>query len=401
VETERTTASQDVKRSSAIAALYLATVAIYADMYITQPILPLLSDEFAVAPATAGLTISAVVVMIAIASSVYGPLSDALGRKPVMVWSCVLLVVPTLLCALAPSFGSLLLLRALQGVLIPGVTAVSVAYIGDQFSVADIGGIIGGLVSAAVVGGLLGRVASGLIADFVHWRAAFVVFAGVTLFGALAMGYTLPQGSASEAVGWSRAYQGMFAHFRNRRLVGAFLIGGTLFFAFLGLFTYLPYYLTDAPFHLSASMVSGIYLVYLAGVIVSPLSGRLSARISRRTIMGAGLIIAILGVVGTLSPSLPLIILSLIVLCAGMWTTQSTAPTFVNTVAQGAKGGAGALYNMFFYIGATFGSVLPGYAWQVWGWPGVVSICTTSLVLAFLSNWVLCRDNQQRDADPG
>jgi len=111
-------------RGGAQLALYLATVAIYADMYITQPILPLLSHEFGVAPATAGLTVSAVVLAIAIASSAYGPISDMLGRKPVMVLSCAILALPTLLCAFAPSFGALLLFRTLQGLLIPGVTAV-------------------------------------------------------------------------------------------------------------------------------------------------------------------------------------------------------------------------------------------------------------------------------------
>ena len=94
-------------------------------MYITQPILPLISREFGVAPATAGLTVSAVVLAIAVASSAYGPLGDALGRKPVIVWSCALLALPPLLCALTPSFGILLLCRTLQGLLIPGVTALT------------------------------------------------------------------------------------------------------------------------------------------------------------------------------------------------------------------------------------------------------------------------------------
>jgi YNFM family putative membrane transporter len=72
-----------------IKALNFATIAVYADLYITQPILPLLSKEFGVAPATAGLTISIVVLMIAFVSSTYGSLSDAVGRKPVMVTSCL------------------------------------------------------------------------------------------------------------------------------------------------------------------------------------------------------------------------------------------------------------------------------------------------------------------------
>ncbi len=80
----------------ALVALYFATVAVFADMYIAQPILPLLSHEYNIAPATAGLSVSAVVISIALASSLYGPVSDALGRKPVMVVTALVLALPTL-----------------------------------------------------------------------------------------------------------------------------------------------------------------------------------------------------------------------------------------------------------------------------------------------------------------
>src|SRR5262249_57742158 len=112
----------------------------------------LLWGEFQVGRATAGLTISVVVLMIALVSSGYGSLSDAVGRKPVMVTSCVLLAVPTLLCALATTFHMLLFFRALQGLLMPGVTAVAVAFIGDYFSEADLRPKGRGWIAAAGAG---------------------------------------------------------------------------------------------------------------------------------------------------------------------------------------------------------------------------------------------------------
>jgi YNFM family putative membrane transporter len=83
--------------------------------------------------------------------------------------------------------------------------------------------------------------------------------------------------------------------------------------------------------------------------------------------------------------------LSLVVLMAGLFITQSNAPAFVNTTATMAKGGASALYLTFFYVGGAFGSVLPGYAWQNWGWIGVVSTCVGALLLGLLADLVLCR----------
>ncbi len=374
-----------------LAALNFATVAVYADLYITQPILPVLSVEFDISPATAGLTISAAVLMIAFVSAGYGFLSDLVGRKPVMVASCALLAIPTLLCAVAPSFRTLIVCRALQGLLMPGVTAVAVAYLGDYFAGAELGPKVGGWIAASVAGGLTGRVGSGLIASWIHWRAPFIVFGLLTLAGALVMARALPARLTTPRLKLAHAYRGMFHHFRNRRVLGAYLIGGTVFFAFIGMFTYLPYYLTAPPFRLSTALVSSTYLVYGAGVVTSLITGRLASRIGSRALMAAGLAIACCGALGTLGQFLPTIVLSLIVLCIGMFTVQSTAPAFVNSNAVGAKGGAGALYTSFYYFGATFGSVVPGYAWQLWGWWGVVITCLTALCVGLLSDWILCR----------
>lgn len=382
---------KDRSSRQALAALYFATVAAYGDMYITQPILPILGREFVIAPATAGLTVFVVVLAIAAASLLYGPLSDTLGRKPVMVWSSACLAVPTLLCAFAPNFATLLLFRTLQGLLIPGLTAVAVAYLGDQFNGVDLGAAVGNYIGASVAGGLAGRVLGGLIADLIHWRAAFVAFALLTLLGAWLMARALPVAVTSERARWSSAYGSMVLHVRNRRLVGAFVVGASLFFAFIGVFTYLPYYLTAPPFNLPTSVVSSVYAVYLAGVFISPVIGRLSVMVSRRAIMAGGMAIAGIGMLGTLTHWLPVILVSLVIVCGGNFMAQSTTPAFVNANARAAKGGASALYLTSFYVGGAAGSILPGYAWQLWGWSGVITACLTAVVIGLVANWTLCR----------
>lgn len=382
---------KDRSSRQALVALYFATVAAYGDMYITQPILPILGREFVIAPATAGLTVFVVVLAIAAASLLYGPLSDTLGRKPVMVWSSACLAVPTLLCAFAPNFATLLLFRTLQGLLIPGLTAVAVAYLGDQFNGVDLGAAVGNYIGASVAGGLAGRVLGGLIADLIHWRAAFVAFALLTLLGAWLMARALPVAVTSERARWSSAYGSMVLHVRNRRLVGAFVVGASLFFAFIGVFTYLPYYLTAPPFNLPTGVVSSVYAVYLAGVFISPVIGRLSVMVSRRAIMAGGMAIAGIGMLGTLTHWLPVILVSLVIVCGGNFMAQSTTPAFVNANARAAKGGASALYLTSFYVGGAAGSILPGYAWQLWGWSGVITACLTAVVIGLVANWTLCR----------
>jgi len=91
-----------------------------------------------------------------------------------------------------------------------------------------------------------------------------------------------------------------------------------------------------------------------------------------------------------LARPLPLIVLGLVVLVLGTFTAQAVAPAFVNQTAPRAKGGANALYLTFYYVGGTLGSVLPGLAWQAFGWSGVVASCLVAVAVALAANAFLC-----------
>lgn len=370
-------------------ALYVGTTAAYADMYLTQPILPLLSEEFGVGPAQAGLTVSAVVLAIAGAATLYGPLSDALGRRRVMAGAMALLALATAACAFAPTLGTLVALRALQGLFVPGMTAVSVAYAGDRFAPSELSGVVGGVIGASVVGGLLGRVGAGYVTAHQGWRAAFGVFAGLTLLAAAWLWRGLSPARAAARDGFRAATRGMLGHLRDPRLLGAFLVGASLFFGWIGIFTYLPYHLTTR-WGLSTGYVSSVYLVYAAGVLASPVAGRLSGRFGARRLIAWGLGVEALGMAATLGGPLPLLVAGLVVLVLGTFTAQAVAPAFANQSARTAKGGASALYLTFYYLGGTAGSVVPGLAWQAWGWPGVVGTCGAGVAVGLLANATLC-----------
>ncbi len=370
---------------AALTALYASAVVIFSDMYLTQPILPQLAAEFNVTPAVSGLTVSAVVLMVALGSLLAGPLSDIRGRKPVMVGALLLLSLPTLLCALVPSFELLMLTRALQGLCIPGLTAVAVAYLSELLPAAELGRAVGGWIAANVAGGLFGRVAGGLLTDLTHWRVSFVVFAAVTLLCGLALARLLPADQAPRSNDWRQGFLDMLRHLRNPQLLAVFFVALALFFGFLGVFTFLPYYLEAPPFNLPPALIALAYSAYLAGVIVSPQAGAASARFARHRIISLGLLVAVAGILLTLIPTLPTVTVGLFVLCTGMFTAQGVAPALANRLAAVGKGAAGALYLVFYYLGGTLGAVLPGLGFEALGWPGVVLICCGALLLALIA----------------
>ena len=89
----------------------VGTVGALAAIYCTQPILPLLSADFHVDAPTAGLTLSLLTISLAVALLFYGPLSDRVGRRPVLIGSCAALALPAFGAMLAPTFGALLVCR--------------------------------------------------------------------------------------------------------------------------------------------------------------------------------------------------------------------------------------------------------------------------------------------------
>jgi len=386
----------------AVAAIAFAAIAVFADMYLTQPLLPALGQTYGVSPAVAGGTVSAVVFAIALASSAYGPLGDFLGRKRVMAGGCALLGLATLACAVAPDFHTLVALRALQGLLVPSVTAVAVAYLGDLGGKRDLGGLVGLYIAATVAGGFAGRVGSGVIAEASSWRASFVTFGFLTLVaaGALALALRERRRPRERNIGlaFAAAYGAMLRHAGNARLLGAFLAGATLFFGFIGVFTYLPYLLTSPPFSLSTGTVAWFYTSYVAGVFTAPIAGRLSRRLPRRALVAAGFLVALAGLALTAVASLWAIVLGTVVLCIGMFTAQAVVPAYVNVTARTAKGGANALYQAFYYVGAVFGSTLPGLGWEWFGWPGVLATCGASMLFGLVAFVVLCRDEPRAAA---
>ncbi len=367
-------------------AIYFATIAVFADMYVTQPLLPAISQQFNVTPAVAGTTISAVVLTVALSSSFYGPLSDILGRKRTLVGSSFALAIATLACRFAPTFPFLLLARGFQGLLVPGVSAIAVVTIVETYGARRAPTLIGGYIAASTLGGLIGRVLTGVIADRFAWQSAFDAFAALTLCGCVAMAVFVRSGSASARppllADAAHGYRAMFVHLRDARLAGAFVVGASLFFGFIGFFTYLPYYLSAPPFSLSTGTISWFYVAYVMGLIVSPGAGRLSSRISQRAIIAIGSAIVIAGALLSLERNLVTIVISTFVVCAGMFTAQAVAPAFVNRIAVEPKSGANALYQSFYYAGAVFGSIVPGFAWERFAWPGVALTVTASSIVA-------------------
>ena len=137
----------------------------FVNLYSPQALLPELSHEFGVGAGEISGLITASNAAIALTAPFTGALADVIGRKRLITAAAFAIVIPTLMLAWAWTVPQLVALRFLQGLLLPPIFTVAVAYVGDEWPPADIGRITGLFVSGSSVGGFFGRFAAGAVVD--------------------------------------------------------------------------------------------------------------------------------------------------------------------------------------------------------------------------------------------
>ena len=355
----------------------LGAAGMFATMYSTQAILPELSRDFDVSPSRAGLSISVVVLAVAVGGFAWGPVSDRIGRPRAIRLASVLLVPPTIGVALAPGFEALLVCRTLQGLCMPGLLTVGAPYVVEAF-VPRIGArAMGYYVSALVVGGLVGQArrrprerASSAGAS----RSARSPL--LPLAAAIAMRSGLPEPALPRAGG------GIAQHLANVRLIGVSIGAGALFFTFVG------------DVHLRHLPARGATVLVLGRRLEPRLPALADGR--GRTAGGPRSPTGSAGVASLSSPSrsrlpgscsrcsnlLPLLVLGLACVAAAMFAGVTATQLGVSDVARVDRGAATALYFGVYYGCGALGAYLPGLAWQAWGWVGVASVGLVALGFA-------------------
>lgn len=363
-------------------AVGLAGFCCFINLYSPQSILPLLSQEFGAGAAEVSYLITVSTLAVAVTAPFTGAVADVLGRKRVIVAAMFALVIPTLMLGLSGSLSWMIFWRAVQGLVLPPIFAVTVAYIGDEWPHHEATTAAGIYSSGSSIGGFSGRLVTGFFADYVGWRYGFYALAAIALAGALALMALLPhERKFVRSDGFRASARQMLAHFRNRQLLAVFAVGFGVLFNFIATFTYVSFHLAALPYNLSATWLGAIFVTYLAGSAVTPWAGWAVGRFGRRRFMVRVIALWAAGIALTLAPPLPLIVLGL-TLCAGCGLMcQAISTAYVTITAQAGRSSAVGLYVTSFYTGGSFGAALGGIAWTLGGWPACVALVVAMLTV--------------------
>lgn len=373
-----------------LAGLSCAGVATFAQLYSTQAILPLLAADLRITAAEAALTISLATVGLAATVIPWSFLADRIGRVKAMMWGITAATVLGLLVPMATSFPILLALRLLEGMALGGIPAIAIAYLNEEVSKAHAALAAGSYVAGTTLGGLSGRLVAGPVGELWGWRSAALAVSLLATVAAVAFLVLVPRARGfvpAPASGLRSAIGTLGGHLRNIRLLALYAHAFLMMGGFVAVYNYLGFRLSGAPFGLPATVISLIFLAYLSGTFSSRWAAGMTTRYGRRSVLLAGLALALAGLALTLTQSLVLILAGLVVFTGGFFAAHSIGSGWTGAIARTGRAQAASLYNLAYYLGSSLLGWAGGLVFQAWGWnalAGAVMVlaCLTAATVA-------------------
>jgi len=365
-------------------ALFLAGFSTFSLLYCVQPLLPEFAAEFQIGPAASSLALSLTTGCLALAIFCAGALSEGAGRRGLMFISMMLGALLNLAAAFAPSWSTLLVARALEGLVLGGVPAVAMAYLAEEIDHRSLGFAMGLYVGGTAFGGMIGRVGMSLLTDLYSWRVAMAAVGVIDLLAALGFLMLLPPSRRfvrkhGKGLGFHlAAWRG---HLQHKGLPLLFLTAFLVMGVFVAIYNYATFRLTAAPYSLTQTQVGLIFSAYLAGMAASPAAGSLADRFGRAPVLIAGILTAAVGVGLTMAAPLPVIISGIILLTIGFFMTHSVASAWVGRMGSAARGHASSLYLLAYYLGSSVLGSVSGWFWEHGGWMAIVNFSLLLLAL--------------------
>ncbi|MGN6707116.1 MAG: MFS transporter [Rhodanobacter sp.] len=367
-------------------ALFAAGFATFGLLYCVQPLMPEFSRHYGVSEAGAALSLSLTTGVLAFAMLFAGALSDAWGRKSLMVASLLSSAVLVLVTAMMPDWTALLVVRTLLGLTLSGLPAVAMTYLSEEMHVESIGLGMGLYISGSAVGGMGGRLITGVLADFFGWRVGVAVVAVVGLVAALVFWRMLPASRhfTLQPLRW-RTVAGRFnGIFHDRGLPWLFVEGFLLLGAFVTVYNYLGYRLLAPPYNLSQAVVGLIFGIYLVGTFSSAWMGHLAGKLGRRKVLWTALALMLAGVALTTAQPLWLVMAGIVAVTFGFFGGHSIVSSWVGRRAGAAKAQAASVYLFCYYMGSSIAGASGGLFYASHGWAGVALFVGVLVLLGLL-----------------
>lgn len=347
----------------AVVLLSLAAFASAASLRATDPLLPLIAQDFGVSTGAAAAAITAFALAYGLLQVVCGPLGDRYGRYRTIGAAALVSAFGSAACAFAPTLDALILARLVSGATIGAFIPLSLAWIGDTVAYERRQLVLARFLVGQMAGMAFGVAAAGWLGEHFGWRTIFLALAAflLVLSGLVFLELKNPlvrsagKGSIAESL---KRMPGLLVHRRLRSLLATGFAEGMFIF---GAFAFIAVHL-QRSFGVGPGLAGTLLAVYAAGGLVyAAFARRAVRRLGERGLASVGGAALSLGYLAlALAPGIVAATLAVAIVGAGFYMFHTTVQTHVTQVAPEERGSAVALFATSLFMGQASGVWLAG-----------------------------------------
>ena len=360
------------KRSPAVATptvkgllgvLALCAFLVGMDSMLVSTLIPAMTVTAHVPAHDGGLLVTMYALLYALSAPLFGPVSDRLGRKPVLILGLFIFAVGTALTGFGNTFIAMLVFRSISGlggaIIMPAVFALIGDTVPYERRGQAMGVIMGALLSASVIGVPLGS----FLAYGTTWRSPFWVvgvLAGIGILVVLTKVPSTPPPRTIPITVWETYRRQFKTAFTQASvffaLLSSFLWMGSLY----GMFAYVGVYYTH-NFHLNVAEIGLIIMVAGFGNMMGNiLGGRVSDKVGKRRVMTAASVVAAVCVVSfsLLTHVLVAAIVAQVVWNIALGSGTTTLTALASELSPSIRGAILSLNSSAMYLGASIATAV-------------------------------------------
>ncbi|OCG11909.1 MFS transporter [Gilliamella apicola] len=369
----------------------LLIVLLVGSVYISQLIFQEISQSYHIDILAARNVFSLSCFFYAISFFIYGPLSDKVSTRLLVLVGSIGTVCCLILSVIVDCFDLYLIIMSLIGFFAAAVPAALFAYTAKNTPNHKLPQAMGVMISASIVGIIFSRSMIAMLTDLWSWQIGFIIYADVIILICLFVPFCIKKTNAqSSDTSVLDTYLGALKLLFDKAVIIFLLVGFLLFFVYLGLSSLLTFYLKSAPFYLSSTILGWLNFAGLSAIIGTIITGKLSQVINERYLLVIYLIAVCASVVTIgYSSTLYVIGLGIFSLFLFVFGIQPLVITMLNKIVSiNSRGAISSLYLLSCLAGGSIGTYLLGIVYQNMDWSGVVAICViltiVNLILAIV-----------------
>ncbi len=343
---------------------------IVANIYYCQPLVILIAKEFNLTETFAGRITYLTQAGYAIGLFLLVPLGDMFERRKQILIITGLTIVALLLAAFSNSFLLLQIASVLIGAssIVPQLILPLAANLSND---QNRGHNIGMIMSGLLVGILASRVISGSIGFYLGWRAVYIIAAGISFLLIILMAKRFPKSLPSFKGTYKELMESMFSYIKTQPVLREASIINFFAFAILSAFwTTMVVYLANPPFSFQSLQIGLFGIAGAAGALAAPLVGKISDSGNPRKNLMIGFILQLISIslfyfTGNL---LFLFIIGIVLIDIGQQAIHVTNQTRIYMLIPEARNRLNTIFMSVSFVGASCGSALGLWLWDLGGW---------------------------------